>query len=108
MAKISINGQTFTSDSFSGIDIVGGRIIINGVEQKGELLKGVVEVRILEGSVENLRSDASIHCGDVGGDVDAGMTVHCKNVQGNVDAGMSVHCGDVTGKVKAGMSVHHK
>lgn len=106
MSTWNINGVSYSGNS--DLNIVGGRIIIDGVVQDGELLKGVVEIRVIEGSIKNLKSDATITCGNVTGDVDAGMTVHCKNVTGNVDAGMSVHCGKINGKAKAGMSIHSK
>ena len=123
--KFTINGKTF-SGSGQSVSIINGRVFVDGneVDPEGEALSGVVEVRILEGTIRNLNSDSSITVekGDVLGSVDARMsvTVH-GNVQGNVgagqsatirgdvggdvNAGQSVTCGDIKGSVKAGMTV---
>jgi len=123
--KFTINGKTF-SGSEESVSIINGRVFVDGkeVDPEGEALSGVVEVRILEGTIRNLTSDSSITVekGDVLGNVDAriSLTVH-GNVQGNVaaghsatikgdvggdvKAGMSVTCGDIKGSVKAGVSV---
>jgi hypothetical protein len=123
--KFTINGRTFSGNGQS-VSIVNGRVFVDGkeVNLEGEALSGVVEVRILEGTIQNLKSDSSITVekGDVLGNVDARMSVIIHgNVQGNVgagqsatirgnvggdvDAGQSVTCGDVEGSVKAGMTV---
>lgn len=101
MGTISICGRTFRGNS---ILIVNGKVTIDGVVQDGSV-NGVVEVRVLEGEIQNLRSDASITCGDVKGTVQAGMEVTCGAVGGNVQAGMDVKCDTVGGSVTAGMGV---
>ena len=101
MATISINGVTYKGDN---LVINGSKVIIDGVVQESNAT-GVLEVRILEGVVNNLTSTASVTCGDVTGNVDAGSSVQCRNVGGDVDAGSSVMCGDVGGSVDAGSSV---
>jgi len=122
--KFTINGKTITGNR--SVSIINGRVFVDGqeVDPETDALSGVVEVRILEGTVQDLRSDASIkvESGDILGNVDARMSavIH-GNVQGNVDAGQSVtirgdvggdvhagqsvSCGDVKGNVDAGMSV---
>jgi hypothetical protein len=123
--KFTVNGRTFSGNGQS-VSIINGRVFVDGkeVDLGGEALSGVVEVRILEGSIQNLRSDSSITVekGDVLGNVDAGLsvTVHGNvqgsvgagqsvtirgNVGGDVDAGQSVTCSDVKGSVRAGMTV---
>jgi hypothetical protein len=102
--RISINGRVFSGQN---VNIAGGHVYINGVRQDGDKLEGVVEVRILEGSVENLQSDASITCGNVGGNVHAGGSVQCDNVKGSINAGGSVQADDVRGSINAGGSVMH-
>lgn len=104
MNRIQINNITYSSIS-GKVDIVGGRVIIDGVVQE-QSLKGVVEVRILEGAINNLTTDASVHCESVQGDVKAGGSVNCGSVAGDVKAGGSVNCGSVAGDVKAGGSVN--
>jgi cytoskeletal protein CcmA (bactofilin family) len=126
--KFTINGRTF-SGNVGSVAIVNGRIFVDGkeVDSEGEALSGVVEVRILEGTIQNLKSDVSITVekgdvlgnvdarmsvtvhGNVQGDVDAGQSVTIRgNVGGDVDAGQSVSCGDVKGNVDAGMSVKRR
>ncbi len=69
----------------------------------------VVEVRVLEGTLQELRSDMDLHVAagvEVQGDVRAGMNATCGAVRGKVDAGMDARCGDVGGNVKAGMDAN--
>lgn len=64
-----------------------------------------IEIKI-EGDVANLKAlQASVTCGDVHGDVDAGGSVKCGNVGQSVDAGGSVDCHAVHGDIDAGSSV---
>ena len=106
MAKISING--FDIEVGRDLTINGDKIIIDGVVQTQIEPRKIMEIRIIEGTIENVRSDMSVTCNDVTGNVDAGMTVNCGNVGGNVDAGMSVNCGNVNGDVDAGMSINRR
>ncbi len=94
-----INGRT--------VVIRNGAVSIDGKPVDGTL-SGVVEIRVLEGSIENLQSDCGIQCGDVSGNVTAGMSVTCGDVEGNVSSNMSVNCGNVSGSVSAGMSVSQR
>ena len=101
MSTIKIDGRTFTGRSVS---IINNRVTIDGVEQDGTL-SGVVEIRVLDGSISELRCDASVTCGAVTGGVTAGGSISCASVGGNVNAGGSVSCGSVRGSVRAGGSV---
>lgn len=101
MAKFRIDGRDFFGKN---ITITHRKVIIDGVIVE-DSKSGVVEVRILEGVVENLHSEMAVTAGEVTGNVRAGMEVRCGNVGGNVDAGMNVDCGTVGGNVDAGMSV---
>lgn len=103
MATISIDGRTFSGRSVS---IINGRVTIDGVPQDG-VLNGVIEVKITQGTLENLTTDASVTAGLIGGNVSAGGSVNCDNVGGSVTAGGSVNCEDVRGSVMAGGSVRH-
>ena len=108
MGTISIGGRTYTGNNIS---IINNRIYIDGVLQTdggtGEAtkLQGVVEVRVLEGIIHELKCDASVTCGPVTGNVTADGSVSCDDVGGSVKAGGSVSCDDVTGSVTAGGSV---
>lgn len=122
MVTIKINGKTFSSPTGGSVNIINGRIIIDGVLQEGEKLSGVVRVEI-SGGLTNLKTDAdvvvngdvlgnvdaggSIQCGAVGKNVDAGGSVQAGAVTGDIDAGGSVNCGPVTGSIDAGGSVRH-
>ncbi len=98
---VIINGVRFDGNNLS---ISGGRITIDGKTVK-EAAQGVIEVQITEGSPVSVTSDAAVRCGDVSGNVRAGMEVNCGNVGGDVRAGMGVNCQDVSGDVEAGMGV---
>lgn len=102
MASITINGRSFSGNNVS---IVGGRIIIDGVEQTGDPLSGRVDLIVVTGSIGHLTTDASVECEAVTGNVTAGGSITCTNVGGNVDAGGSVQAGPITGSVDAGGSV---
>lgn len=108
MSKISIGGMTFTGNN---LDIVGGRITVDGVDVTDQVRAGrtvdnrVLEIRVLEGTIGSLTTDASVNCNDVAGDVKAGGSVNCNNVGGDVATGGSVTCDNVGGSIKAGGSV---
>jgi len=101
MARIVINGREFTGSSVS---IRNNTVIIDGKVQDDDI-SGVVEVRVIEGIIDRLETDASVNCGDVKGGVSAGGSVHCGNVAGSVTAGGSVKCDKVGGNITAGGSV---
>lgn len=103
MARIVIDGRSFSGRSVS---IINGRVTIDGVSQDGAL-SGVVEIRIVEGVLGELRTDAAVSCGRVEGNVSAGGSVNCDDVGGNVSAGGSANCGNIRGSVNAGGSVRH-
>ena len=104
MNRISINGRTFTGAH--SVSIVNGVVTIDGKREDGAV-SGVVEVRVLEGTLGDLRTDAAVACGEVRGNVHAGGSVNCDGVGGSVNAGGSVNCGAVRGSVTAGGSVMH-
>lgn len=103
MATISIDGQIFSGNSVS---VINGRVIIDGVSQDGAL-SGVVEIKVTEGVLGSLTTDASVSCDQVTGNISAGGSVHCGWVGGSVSAGGSVNCDAVGGFVSAGGSVRH-
>lgn len=104
MNRITINGVTYTGAG--SISVVNGVVTIDGVRQDGTV-SGVVEIRVLEGVLGELRTDASVNCGEVAGNVSAGGSVNCNGVGGSVRAGGSVNCDAVRGSVSAGGSVRH-
>ena len=112
MGRFSLFGNLFGDNTKHVIgDLVGCNITIEGkrVVIDGKLItdkaEGVIELKVIDGTVENITSSASVTAGDVTGDVNADMSVTCGNVGGNVDAQMSVNCQDVSGNAKAGMSI---
>jgi hypothetical protein len=102
LARVTIDGRPFSGRRFRITN--RGKILVDGVMQE-ETLRGRVELHIVEGVVEHLEVDGDVHCGMVGGNVDAGKSVTCGSVGGNVDAGTNVLCGAVGGNVDAGTSV---
>jgi len=102
MSVITINGKCIEVKG-SHISIVNGVVKVDGVTIESGL-QGVVEVK-WEGPIAILSTDASVTCGDVGGNVSAGGSVHSENIQGSVTAGGSVHAGDISGGVTAGGSI---
>jgi hypothetical protein len=101
MATIIIDGTTFSGNS---VRIINGRVTIDGVVQDTKS-SGVVEIRVTEGVLGELKCDSAVFCGEVRGNVRAGGSVNCNNVGGSVNAGGSVNCDNVGGGVNAGGSV---
>ena len=99
---ITIDGRTFSGNN---VTIRNGIVTIDGVRQDGSV-NGVVEVRVAEGSLVSLETDASVTCGSVGGNVSAGGSVRAHNIAGAVSAGGSVSAsGRLGGSISAGGSV---
>lgn len=107
MATISFGSNRIVINGLD-INIRGNQVFVDGKQVEGvEHKNGILEIRILEGVVENVTTeDASVTCGPVTGSVQAGNSVDCKDVGGNVKAGNSVNCGDVQGNIKAGGSIN--
>ena len=124
--SVSINGVVYSDLNGTNVNIVNGRVIIDGVEVTVDGVTGTntreVVIRIegakvdqvtADGSVKcnnvtgNVNARGSVNCDDIGGAVDAGGSVNCDNVQGNVNAGGSVNCDDIGGSVTAGGRVSH-
>jgi hypothetical protein len=102
MATVMIDGKRFEGDNIS---IRDGRVIIDGKPHDGEV-QGVVEIKIIEGVLGRLETDAAVTCGDVRGDVAAGGSVTCNNVGGAIKCGGSVNAkGHAGGTIQAGGSV---
>ena len=104
MNRVTINGITYTGAG--SISVINGVVTIDGKRQDGTV-SGVVEIRVLEGTISELTTDASVSCGDVTGNVRAGGSANCRRVGGSVNAGGSVNCDAVGGSVTAGGSVNH-
>lgn len=99
---ITINGRTYSGDNVS---IINGVVMIDGVVQDGDKLAGVVKI-VVEGVLGSLRTDASVVCEDVHGDVSAGGSANVNgDIGGNVAAGGSINCGNIRGAVSAGGSI---
>lgn len=101
MATIIIDGKVFSGNNLT---IRNGVVIIDGKSQDGTV-SGVVEIKVTEGTIGKLETDASVTCNDVGGDVSAGGSVSCRNIAGGVMAGGSVTASNVGRNIQAGGSV---
>jgi hypothetical protein len=100
---VNIDGRIYSGDQ---IVVKGNRIFVDGIEQDGVLIKGpALEVRILEGVLQNLQCDGSVVAGNIAGNVNAGGSVECHDIVGNVSAGGSVRMNVAQGRVTAGGSV---
>lgn len=96
-SSVTIDGKTFTGRSVS---IVGNKVVVDGVEQAGELVgpvritvngnaesvesgSGRIEVAGSAGRVKTMSGD--VHCGDVTGDVGTmSGDVTCGAIRGSV------------------------
>lgn len=101
---VEIGGKKYVGNN---IVIRNGVVIVDGVVQEGTVT-GVVEIKVVEGVLGRLETDASVVCQDVLGDITAGGSVKSGNVGGNVSAGGSVKANDIGGGVTAGGSVNAK
>lgn len=106
MATMKIGGIKVTGNSIS---IQNSKIYIDGklMEDNPIVTDGILEVKIIEGVVENLSADGSVTAGAVKGNISAGGSIDCDCVGGGVKAGGSVKCGRVGGTIQAGGSVRH-
>jgi hypothetical protein len=106
MATINIGGVKVTGNNIS---IVNNKVYIDGNLMEGDpaVAGGILEVRILEGTVEHVSADGSVTAGSIKGNVSAGGSVTCDCVGGSLTAGGSVKCGRVGGSISAGGSVRH-
>lgn len=107
MATFNISGRSFRGQN---ITITNDRIVVDGKDVTDEYdIKpvGILEIKITEGVLGHLTTDANVSAGDIAGDVDAGGNVSCGNVGGDLDAGGNVSCGKVGGDVDAGGNVRH-
>lgn len=101
MATI-INGKVYHGNN---VTIRNGTVFIDGRRQDQEV-NGVVEVKVTEGDLVNIDTDASVTCMTVKGNVSAGGSVSCRDIGGSVNAGGSVSAsGRAGGAINAGGSV---
>ena len=105
MARITVNGVAY--EGVGSVSVVNGVVTIDDVRQAAEV-SGVVEIRVVEGVLGGLRTDASVSCGEVRGDVRAGGSVACGRVGGSVSAGGAVRCDAAGGAVRAGGGVRRR
>jgi hypothetical protein len=82
MGTIIINGKRFDG---SDITIRGGKVVIDGKLQDGEL-HGDVEALVVEGVSGSGQCIASVSCGEAAGDVAADVSVTA-----NARAGGAIH-----------------
>jgi hypothetical protein len=104
---ISINGKVFKNGR--SVSVINSHVIVDGIEISGDrnLPENILEIRVIEGTIEELKTDVSVSCLDVAGNIEAGGSVSCDKVGGDVHAGGSVSCDEVGGSIYAGCSVSH-
>lgn len=109
MAKVSLNGRSFSGGNIS---IVGSKVYIDGKLVEGDLgiVNNTLDVKITEGTLNSLEADGSVDVADgvrILGSVSAGGSVDCDCVGGSVSAGGSIRCGRIGGSASAGGSIRH-
>ena len=106
MGTIQIGATKYVG---SKIQEAGGKLYIDGklVEDARPNRDGILEIRIVEGTVENVTADGAVTAGSVKGSIKAGANVICDCVGGSVTANGNVNCGRVGGSVNAGKSARH-
>lgn len=87
--QISIGKKTFNFGSGKNIQIRNGVVTIDGKVQDAALGE-IAVLKIVEGTIQNLDTDASVNCRNIAGDVRAGGSVNCDDIKGSVTAGGSV------------------
>src|SRR5690606_33479440 len=100
-----IKGQSFSGSS---VNIVGRKVIIDGVEvMRVDDNEQKLQIEV-SGVLGHLKADGSVCCSEVQGHVDAGGSVTVQgNVGHHVDAGGSVNVsGDLKGNADAGGSIN--
>ena len=102
MLKFSGNNVTLKDEKL----YIDGTLVEANAAALG-VVDGVLEIRIVEGSIENLQSDRDVTAGLVKGSVEANGSVNCDCVGGSVTAGGSVRCGRIGGDATAGSYIRH-
>jgi hypothetical protein len=101
--KVTINGMEIEGENIS---IIGGKLNVDGIEVKDWPLTERVKIVVVEGAIKSLRTDASVECGSVSGNVHAGGSVKCAGINGSASAGGSITAGShLGGNISAGGSV---
>ena len=85
MSIITIDGKSFVGNNLS---IINGVVSVNGIVQNGKV-SGIVKI-VIEGNIDNLKTDATVEVHGNVQNIDAGGSVQCGSVGGNIDAGGSV------------------
>lgn len=101
MNKVTINGKTYSSSG--NISVINNTVYVDGQEVSGTP-KDILRIEVT-GTLNNLKTDLSVNCEDVQGNVEAGGSVNCDRVGGSINAGGSVNCDNVGGNVTAGGSI---
>lgn len=91
MGTFILNGVKLTGNN---ICIRNNRVVVDGTDiaDLHGKLSGVVEIKVVDGLIYNLETEASVNCEGITGDVNAGGSVNCGGVGGNITAGGAVRC----------------
>jgi hypothetical protein len=104
MNEVRINGRTYRGSH--SVVVTNGCVVIDGKRVTDGVPKDILQIEVI-GTLDELKTDLSVNCDNVTGNVEAGGSVNCDNVGGNVHAGGSVNCDDIGGSVNAGGSIIH-
>lgn len=102
IGNLSVSGNNLVIQN--GKVYIDGKLV-EGAEDHAE--NKILEVRIVEGTVESLTADGNVVALGVHGSVSAGGNVKTDSVGGSVNAGGNVNCGRIGGSVNAGGNVRH-
>lgn len=110
--RIQINGLTIDVPEGASVSFQNGELYLDNVKFNHKDLTKThttpqINIQMISGSIKELKSDGSINCSDVDGNVTAAGSVNCDDVNGNIKAGGSVNCDSVGGNVTAGGSIKY-
>ncbi len=107
MTTMTVNGRTINVPNGKNLTVRNGRVFVDGVEYfgDGDPKPCILEVKITEGTIQEVNVDGSLSCNDIAGSVRIDGSMSCRNVGGNVTIDGSLQCNDIQGSVKADGSV---
>lgn len=106
--KVSVGGKTIIVPNGSSVSVINNKVFINGEPYDGDNFDSKEQIIlkiVVEGSIEELKTDANVEVHGKVNKVKADGNVVCTNVDGNVKAGGNVACGKISGKVTAGGNI---
>lgn len=82
------------------IEVLNGKVYVDGnLAEPIDISSGILEVRVVEGSIEHLDTVGDVRCGDILGNVSTTGDVECGNVGGSISTTGDVSALTVHGRV---------